>query len=77
MKEYTVEWVIQVTASCPRDAAVKAQEIQRDPESRATCFVVWDDQANATIPYNIDLEEPCEKRDGKCPKTSAKSLICY
>lgn len=39
-QEYLVEWEIEITAASPRDAARRAMEIQRDPQSRATVFTV-------------------------------------
>ena len=38
--EFTVTWTIDLDAKSPRDAAKKALEIQRDPDSIATCFEV-------------------------------------
>lgn len=38
--EYLVEWVINVEANSPREAARKALDIQRDPTSTATVFSV-------------------------------------
>lgn len=40
--EYRVIWEIDLDADSPEDAARKAMEIQRDPASIATCFVVRD-----------------------------------
>lgn len=40
MKEYRVEWVIELDAESPEEAAAQALEIQRDPESIATVFRV-------------------------------------
>ena len=39
-REYTVTWVIDLDADSPEDAARKALDVQRDPESIATCFDV-------------------------------------
>jgi hypothetical protein len=41
--EYLVKWEINIDADSPREAAVKALEIQRNPESTATCFTVGDE----------------------------------
>jgi hypothetical protein len=38
--EYLVKWEINVSADTPRDAAVKALEIQRNPDSSAVVFEV-------------------------------------
>ena len=40
LKPYRVMWEIDVDAGSPREAAIKALEIQRDPESTAVVFKV-------------------------------------
>ena len=40
MQTYRVKWDIDIQADTPREAAQKALEIQRDPESIATMFDV-------------------------------------
>lgn len=42
--EYTVTWTIDLTAKSPKEAARMALDIQRDPESLATHFLVRDEQ---------------------------------
>lgn len=42
MKEYHVQWEIEICADSAEDAARKALEIQRDPNSLATVFRVAD-----------------------------------
>ena len=37
---YRVVWEIDIDADSIEDAARKALEIQRDPESTATCFTI-------------------------------------
>ena len=39
-KEYRVEWVIELSALSPREAAEEALRIQRDPDSTALVFDV-------------------------------------
>lgn len=39
-KQYKVKWEIDIWANSPKQAAVKALNIQRDCESIATCFTV-------------------------------------
>ena len=41
LKEYRVVWDIELYACSPREAAQKALQIQRDPESIATVFDVY------------------------------------
>jgi hypothetical protein len=41
--EYSVTWTIDLDAESPEDAARKALEIHRDPESIATHFIVRDE----------------------------------
>lgn len=38
--EYRVTWVVEVTATSPVAAAVKARQMQLDPNSTATVFEV-------------------------------------
>lgn len=42
LKQYRVEWVIEIEAHSPKEAAQIAQKIQRDQESMATFFTVYD-----------------------------------
>ena len=51
--EYRVMWLIDIEAETHVEAAIKAQEIQRDPESIATVFTVIDQDANGAC---IDLD---------------------
>lgn len=50
-KTYTVVWTIPIEASSPRAAAAKALVIQRDINSIATVFDVFEGDA-LTIPKN-------------------------
>lgn len=43
MPEYYVEWSINITAGSPAEAAEEAQRIQRDLDSVATVFDVYED----------------------------------
>lgn len=49
MNEYTVEWGIDIDAEDSFDAAMKALEIQRDPNSTATCFIVTTPAGEKTL----------------------------
>jgi len=51
---YRVVWEIDIDAESFEEAARKALDIQRDPESIATCFVVTDDHGNRR---DVDLSE--------------------
>jgi len=51
---YRVAWEIDIDAESFEDAARKALDIQRDPESIATCFVITDDHGNRG---DVDLGE--------------------
>ena len=44
--EYRVTWIIDLDAESFEDAAEKALEIQRDPESLATHFLIQDQHGN-------------------------------
>jgi len=47
MKEFTINWVIDILADSPEEACETAREIQQDPNSTATYFrYTWYDKAN-------------------------------
>ncbi len=50
--EYYIEWRIEIEAGSPEEAARKALAIQRDPQSIATAFHVYDPDGE---PLVIDL----------------------
>lgn len=50
-KSYRVTWEIDTDAASPREAAEKAQHIQRDPDSTATVFTV----AEKRLLHQIDV----------------------
>lgn len=56
MTEFTVTWTIDLDADSAQEAAQRAREIQRDPESTATFFevAVRDRPTSSTL---IDLAE--------------------
>lgn len=54
VKHYKVEWVIDIYAATPEEAAREALAIQRDPNSLATVFEVTDDIG---VSITIDLAE--------------------
>jgi hypothetical protein len=58
MAEYYIEWSIEIDADSPREAAEKALAIQRDPNSSATVFKVWERAEMPDEPEIIDLDEP-------------------
>lgn len=62
MSFYRVAWTIDVEADDPVSAARKALEIQRDPESIATCFEVRAGNGSPTFEVDIlDTANPiCE-----------------
>lgn len=51
---YRVVWEIDIDAESFDEAARKALEIQRDPTSIATCFVITDPQGNR---HEADLDQ--------------------
>ncbi len=55
MNEYLVSWNIQIIADTPVEAARKALEIQRDPNSIASVFRVEDWKTGRG--QTIDLDE--------------------
>lgn len=60
MKEFRVRWEIDVIASDPVEAAMKAYAIQRKPESTATHFTVIP-TVGEDISVDVDVEEVLEK----------------
>lgn len=54
MNHYYVSWGIDLEAETPEEAAKEALKIQRDPESTASCFEVYDENGEKT---QIDLLE--------------------
>lgn len=55
MPEYLVQWEIELSAESPEDAAAKALEIQRDPDSTATVFDVTNEDGK-TVRVDLELE---------------------
>lgn len=66
---YKVYWVIDVEADSTEDAAIQAQEIQRDPESTATFFhvrnVTQGDNYRIELPSPLDSVVTVDPWDGK------------
>lgn len=56
-KTYYVTWSIEVEATSPKVAAEMALEIQRDPESIATVFMVYDENGAVTRIDAFEHEE--------------------
>lgn len=71
MPTYLVTWIIDIEADTPRDAAQKALEIQRDPESIATVFEV---KGRAMEAVSIDLSEPSAQEFASFIAVSADSI---
>lgn len=62
MPEYLVKWEIDINADSPREAAEKALEIHRDPDSVATFFKVIHPEDDEKRSWSdIDLDEPEEE----------------
>jgi hypothetical protein len=56
MKSFRVFWEIELEANTAKEAAERALEIQRDPESIATAFRVMDNRPNTSywiVPKDI------------------------
>ncbi len=56
-KEYLVEWAINISAESPEEAAKFALEIQRDPKSLATYFIVTDELENKRTEVHVKKGE--------------------
>lgn len=55
-KHYEVAWTIDIYADDPEEAAAKALEVQRDPESIATVFEVHDAESGDVHTIDLDWE---------------------
>ena len=58
MKQYLVQWVINLSASNPHDAAVRAAEIALDPTTTATVWEVEDDEGYDSVFVDLYGEHP-------------------
>ena len=56
---YRVEWTIDIEANSPKAAAFEALDIMQDPQSRATCFEVRENNPSTNVHkvFNIDLDK--------------------
>ncbi len=73
MKEYYIEWRIELSAKSPRDAAKQALKIQRDPFSSSTVFhVATEDKGEFEI---IDLEELEEEESWNSTLSNEKVVM--
>ncbi|MCA1785973.1 MAG: hypothetical protein LC657_08335 [Desulfobacteraceae bacterium] len=63
--EFKVRWEIDLAADTPEEAAQKALEIMRDPESIATFFTVENSSTGKEIEVDLDLEDlDCDSGPG-------------
>lgn len=80
VKTYLVTWEIEVDADSPRDAAQRALDMQRDPDSTATVFGVVEfdtDGDTTTIDLSADEDSDdmiAEVDDDGCPKNDPDYL---
>jgi len=79
MSEYRVVWAIDIVAESHEDAARKALEIHRDPDSTATVFDVTEsgtgdirdidllelDEEDEVLREEVRMERLIAKREGK------------
>ena len=56
IQTYRVEWTIDIEATSPEEAAKKALEIQRDENSTADHFTVFDEAGDSTDLDVSDIE---------------------
>lgn len=73
MPEYSVTWEITIEADSPREAAERALEIHRNPESIATVFTV----TTAEDTWRIDLDEDEEDDESEIQKLTWKDLLLH
>jgi len=50
---YRVMWDIELEADGPLDAAEEAQRMQRDPDSLATVYCVYDERGKLVDQYDL------------------------
>lgn len=62
MANYLVSWHIDIEADSPEEAAEQALQIQIDPESLATHFVVQDTDNPDSDPVSIMLEPLSDRK---------------
>ena len=77
LREYHVMWEIELSATSARDAAKQALDVQRDPDSTATIFTVYELRpppkgdpnviklVTSYAPVRIDLGKSYRRRTGK------------
>lgn len=58
MTFYHIRWTIEVEADSPVEAAQKALNIQRKPDSTATVFVVHEVDTDRTVLIDLDEDDP-------------------
>ena len=58
-RDYLVSWKTDIEAHSATEAAEKALQIQRDPDSVATCFEVTDRETG--VETAVMLTPPCER----------------
>lgn len=64
MTTYLITWYIELDADSAEEAAQKALEIQRDPDSTATVFDVQAEGGNSVCIVDVlELEPDCEDND--------------
>ncbi len=56
MRTYKVMWEIDISADSPEEAARRAREIQLDPESWATVFVVRGGYVRGRVEIDLSKE---------------------
>ena len=61
MNSYLVGWNIEIDANDPREAALKAQQIQRAPRSIANVFDVQDLEEGMLFHVDLDVPDPFEQ----------------
>jgi hypothetical protein len=83
MPTYTVQWLIELDADSPREAAIKALEIQRDPNSTATHFTVIDEEGDLIEIDDTEYEDCCANCEAglppdhdHCPTEGCDMCLC-
>ncbi len=73
MPEYLIEWTIELDAESPEEAARLALAIQRYPDSLATVFKVYGEDAEGVTIDVTDLDEESEAEE---ERTFINHYVC-
>lgn len=62
MREFHVEWAIEIDAETPEEAAMKCRQMQQNPQTTATVFSIWPTNDPDAGPVTVDLLAIAEQK---------------